>query len=310
MVYKLTSSREIIAKIFADLDIKEDGQRVSDMIEWISEAVEKIGAVSQLKRVVSGSNGEGYIEIKNYQGALPNDMFRLNGVQYGPAITGPWSPMRKSTGTFELWPSVETRYKDRLVRDQDLIDTVKSLYVKYVEDPIYAWFNKMDNETALEILNTNQNVRTILTNLINAGSGISHSGHNSQYLKYYIKPGYIVTNIPSGYIKLSYDALYKDDDGYLLIPDVISYKEAIYWYVVSKLKYPEYLAGRMNREIWYDIKRSWNFYCGQAYAEAMMPDSEDMENIKDEWIRLVPNMSIGDDYENEYGRQIIKNHNR
>lgn len=309
MVYKLTSSREIIAKIFSDLDIKEDGQRISDIIEWISEAVEKIGAVSQLKRVVSGSDGEGYLELKDNQAALPTNMFRLNGVQYGPTINGPWIPARKAAGRFESWPSVESRYKDRLVRDQDLIDTVKSLYQKYVDDPIYTWFNKMDNETALEILNTNQNVRTILTNLINSGASFSDVD-KSGYIKYYLKPGHIVVNVPSGYIKLSYDALYTDDDGYLLIPDVQSYKEAIYWYVVSKLKYPEYLAGRMNREVWYDIKRSWNFYCKQAYGEAMMPDAEDMEIIQDEWIRLLPNISIGDGYENEYGRQYIKNHNR
>ena len=90
-----------------------------------------------------------------------------------------------------------------------------------------------------------------------------------------------------------------DDDGYLMIPDMMSYKDAVYWYVVMKLKYPEYLSGRMNREIYYDIRRSWNFYCQQAYAESMMPTQDDMDNIQDVWIRLLPsiNTEITDGHE-------------
>ena len=34
------------------------------MIEWISEAIEKVGSINQLKRIVSGDDGEGYLEIK------------------------------------------------------------------------------------------------------------------------------------------------------------------------------------------------------------------------------------------------------
>ena len=58
--------------------------------------------------------------------------------------------------------------------------------------------------------------------------------------------------------------MYTDEDGYLLIPDLVSYREAIFWYVVVKLKYPDYLAGRMNQEIYNSARRSWNFYCKQG----------------------------------------------
>lgn len=309
MIYKLTSSKEIIAKVMADLDIKEDLQRETDMHEWISEAVEKIGAVTQLKRVVSGSDEAEYLEIKNYQAQLPTELFRLNNVMYSVSASGPWTFMKKSSGNFSMWPSVEIGPKDRIIQDQVLIDAVKVLYQKYVEDPIYSWFSKMDYKTALEILNTNSNVRTLLTNLINA-AGNPGVGTSSDGLVYMIKPGYIVTNIPSGFLKLSYDALYTDEDGYLLIPDLASYKEALYWYVVMKLKYPEYLSGRMNREIYYDIRRSWNFYCKQAYGEAMMPTQDDMENIKNDWVRLVPDMKGNDkSFENLGSKEYLYSRN-
>ena len=52
---------------------------------------------------------------------------------------------------------------------------------------------------------------------------------------YFIKPGWLVTNMPKGYIKLSYKRIMLDEKGYPVIPDVPSYLEAVYWYVVMKL---------------------------------------------------------------------------
>jgi hypothetical protein len=42
---KLISSGTIIAKVVADLDLKEDQIRITDIREWIQEAVLKIGAI-------------------------------------------------------------------------------------------------------------------------------------------------------------------------------------------------------------------------------------------------------------------------
>jgi uncharacterized protein involved in exopolysaccharide biosynthesis len=42
---KLISSGTIIAKVIADLDLKEDQIRITDIREWIQEAVLKIGAI-------------------------------------------------------------------------------------------------------------------------------------------------------------------------------------------------------------------------------------------------------------------------
>jgi hypothetical protein len=41
----MVSSKAVIAKIIADLDLKEDEIRISDVREYIGEAMEKIGAV-------------------------------------------------------------------------------------------------------------------------------------------------------------------------------------------------------------------------------------------------------------------------
>jgi len=305
----MISSRQVISKVFADLDIKEGSNRQSDMIEWVGEAVEKIGSVRQLKRVVSGVDGAEIVQLKNHQAKLPMDLFRLNQVMYSPTNSGPFSKMIVATGNINAWSGSSGlgNSPEDIVRNSELVNIVKILYSKYAEDPIYAWFSKMDNEKALEILNTNQNVRTLLVNLIQNSDG---KATDSSVLKYSIKPGYINTNVRDGFIKFSYDAIPADEDGYPLVPDMVSYSEAIYWYIVMKLSYPEYRSGKMRQDIYFDAKRSWNFYCKQAYGESMMPNSDEMESIKNQWNRLIPELgSHAGFYEDTDEAQTIYNKN-
>ena len=44
MIYNYTRCESVIAKIMADLDMSEKNIRITDIKEWIFEAVEKIGA--------------------------------------------------------------------------------------------------------------------------------------------------------------------------------------------------------------------------------------------------------------------------
>lgn len=244
MIYRMISGKQIVSKVFADLNIKEGSNRIADMIEWISEAVEKIGSVKQLKRVVSGSDDAPYLKINNHQASLPSDLFRLNQVAFSSSANGNWVPMKISTSSFNSWGSIRP--------EEDLTDLDSKMR------PI---------DTTTE-------------------SGLTYS----------IKPGYINTSVKDGYIKLSYDAIPVDEDGYPLVPDNISYAEAVYWYVVMKLKYPEYLSGKMDQGRYHDIRRSWNFYCKQAYGDSMMPTLDEMDSIKNSWLRLMPEINEHDSF--------------
>lgn len=253
MIAKFISSKQIIAKIFADLDVQDDNQRITDMREWIGEAVEKIGAVTQLLHKESGVDGEPILTVSGYQVALPTDLYRLRQVAFATDPNGTWGSLRSNVNSF-------TEY------NYDTDSTVR-------------------NRTDFTIDNT-----------------------------YIVKPGFIVLNRESGYLKLSYDALMLDSEGYPMIPDLQSYQEAIYWYVVMKLKYPEYLNGKIRQDVYYDIRRSWNFYRQQAYAEALLPNTADeMASIQNIWNTMVPNYTAHDVfysgindrqkiYDNYYGR--------
>jgi len=71
------------------------------------------------------------------------------------------------------------------------------------------------------------------------------NGLDKEKPEYFIKPGWIVTNKRKGFIKLAYKAIATDERGYPLIPDLTSYQEAIYWYVVMKLSFSKWYKGKL-----------------------------------------------------------------
>lgn len=296
MITKLTSVKTVIAKIIADLDLKEDDTRITDIREWAGEAIEKIGAVTQFTKKVED------IELHDHQAPLPCDLHQLHQVAYSFSCNGPWLPTRKATGSFAVWGGHDCDCKclkpEMIIQNDVLVNLVVDMY------------GNIDKTEAIEMINTNQNLRTILSNLINDHTYINgiNSVNPSFGIQYTVKPGFIMCNAPCGYLKISYSGIPTDEDGYALIPDLASYTEAIYWYVTMKMKYPEYLNGRMNREIYYDIRRSWNFYRNQAYAEAMMPNEDGLESIKNNWNKIVPEFRDHNSFYSHTGeRQIIYN---
>ena len=64
--------------------------------------------------------------------------------------------------------------------------------------------------------------------------------------EYFVKPGWLVVNKNKGFVKLSYKSIAVDERGYPLIPDLTSYQEAIYWYVVMKLSFPKFMSGKLS----------------------------------------------------------------
>ena len=101
MIYNYTSSKQVIAKVFTDNDLQEGTHRISDMVEWLGEGLEKIGAYAQYIPKVMGKGGLPLLEVSNYQARLPFDFHRLGQMIYCPEENGPYYPMRRATGSTE-----------------------------------------------------------------------------------------------------------------------------------------------------------------------------------------------------------------
>lgn len=109
---------------------------------------------------------------------------------------------------------------------------------------------------------------------------------------YSIKPGYVVLNVKDGFVKLTYKSLFVDQNGIPMIPDLMSYMEAIYWYIVIKITYPLWRIGKIRDAVYYDAKKSWSFFKNKAYGEMMMPTLDEYQhNVKNAYNKLMPDMS-------------------
>jgi hypothetical protein len=110
-------------------------------------------------------------------------------------------------------------------------------------------------------------------------------------LTYVTTGNYIKLNVPTGYILLAYTSIPVDDDGYPLVPDDISFLDALYWYITMKLIYPKWVEGRVRDAVYFDTRSSWNYYRKQAYGTAMMPNGDQLTSIKNTWNKLIPELN-------------------
>lgn len=150
MIYKMTSSKAVIAKVIADLGLNETEIPITDIRQWIGEALMNIGSVNQLDHKVE------VIPINGYQAKLPCDLERLNSVAYSTCDCGGWVPMKKSTGTFSVYDKKDNcDCCNMIIHDDVLIPLVKNLH------------NITKDKDALEILNKDANTRQTLSALIN-----------------------------------------------------------------------------------------------------------------------------------------------
>ena len=301
MIDKLTTSKEIIAKIIADYDLKEDEIKITDIREWIGEGMEKIGAVQQLEHKVAN------LKICDYQAKLPCDLYRLNQVAFSFENSCGWLPMRKVTNSFGIYKKCGECDPKMLIQDNALPPLVKNI------------FNLDNDKDALETLNSDQNIKQTLSALVNQYTVPSNNGRLivgnpatfNTSLQYSTKPGYITVNVPCGWVKVSYHAIPTDEDSMPMIPDLTSYKEALMYYIGTKLLYSKWIKGQVSNEIYYTIKRSWNFYRKQAYAEAMMPSTDEIRGIQNSWDRLYPERDEHSSFFEYLGdQQHIYNQNR
>ena len=304
---RMISSNTVIAKVIADLQLQESDIRITDMREWCMEAILKIGAIQQYEHKVA------ILPIECHQVALPCDLYKLGQVAFSFCNGGGWLPMRKATSSFGVFHDRECSNEPcMLIPDTAMFPLVKNM------------FNLNTDREALDKLNEDTNLRQTLSILLNQWTVGTVNGkfvpgvvdHRdstmfSNELQYTTKPGYINTCMPRGFVKISYYAIYTDEDSMPMIPDLESYKEAIYWYVTMKLMYPKKLKGQISQGDYYDIRNSYNFYRKQAYAEAMMPTVDDLETISNIYTKLYPEINDHNVFFSTSGdEQNIYNQNR
>ncbi len=113
---------------------------------------------------------------------------------------------------------------------------------------------------------------------------------------YTVNPNYINSDLPDGEsIEIFYQAFPTDEQGFPLIPSDVTFKQAIMWYIISRLM----LRGFEHPDKKLDFEAAearWLKYCTQAENDAKMLDIARYESFKDQWVRLIPNVNPGNTF--------------
>lgn len=285
-IYKHVSSKEIIRKVFRDMK-PNSADFVHDAIEWIGEALEHIGAAPQLCRK------QCVIDIKDHKGCLPGDLYYINQVAVNSCVS----------------PSVDTQI-DTVVAQ---INTLNSNIVDYSEQLSTTTVTGADlNDTRIasnnQLRDLNVNLEVLTNMYFTGGSCLSplqygattfHASihcdgcvnENIRYKDtYIIDCDHIKTSFATGKVCVSYMAFPTDEECYPMVPDDISYREAMFWYIYKKLV----LSGTPGRnpKIGYEYaEQMWQVYCTQARNAANYPDIDRYESFMNQWVRLVPDIN-------------------
>jgi hypothetical protein len=267
-IYKTISSKVVLRKVFRDINPNTDNW-IDDAIEWIGEALEHIGASTQLETKTC------IVDIADYKGVLPNDLYYINQVAVNTLVS--------STTVNEL-NKLTKQVKDLTTSVENSSGSFNS-DLRELNSRITVLENRIMNDDGLSILE-------YCTKTFPRSSDCPECSQDTASPKscYYIENDRVKTSFLTGKLCLSYKAFPTDDDCYPLVPDEISFKEAMFWYVYKKM-----LLGNMqpsaNGIDYLFADQQWKFYCTQARNQANYPDIDRYESFMNQWVRLIPNIN-------------------
>jgi hypothetical protein len=279
-IYKNISSKYIINKIMRDLK-PNDMNWIDDAIEWIGEALEHIGATPQLE------TKNCVLSVANYKVCLPNDFYLMTQVatntSVSPDITSELSTL--TTKVDALKASIETD------PDQNLHHELREIASRIVVlENIY--FREEDLMTTIPYG----------TSTFMKSEDCIDCAEPAVKDWYIIENGYIKTSFKSGEICVSYKAFPVDEDCYPMVPDDVSYREAMFWYVFRQMLLGGY--DKPTNKVDYNFAdQKWRYYCTQARNSANYPDIDRYESFLNQWVRLIPNLNRHADNFEDLGKR-------
>jgi len=119
----------------------------------------------------------------------------------------------------------------------------------------------------------------------------------------------IFTNFDSGVIEIAYRALPTDGNGWPTIPDNIKVVKAVEWYIREKIDYKLWRSNKVTQGVYEKTVQEQVWYLGAAQTSIAMPSVDEMTNIKNNWLRLIPKINQEQDFFATLGVQEQRNIN-
>jgi len=254
---KLISVNEVINNVLRDNQYKNQQFEVGSFVEWANEACDLIGVPYNL------INDYAIIDIENHKGFIPCNLHTLDQAMV-LTKNGVIVPMRGSTSTTHPW-------NINNINDYPLVNPVQPVGFDPNGNPIIN-FNNYDN--------------AITKGLIN------NLPYTLRDITYNVQGNYIFTSFKDGaQVIMFYKAFPVDQEGYPLIPDDISFKQAVQSYIRLKVDYLLWRRNIIARDVFEYSEREWMWYVGQAKTKALTPNYDMMESWKNQHLTLMPRIN-------------------
>lgn len=282
---QLTSIERVISGLYRDLKPVVELNE-TDMIEWAGEALEYIGAYTQLIEKVA------YLKIEDYRSLVPSGMKQIVMAAYKHTEG-------VNTTTALLTTADNCITCDDACSDPDcsscasvcatsaqLIQNAELFLQYYKPNTFRATAYYYDNYRPLP--KASGPFTTPYTNECANCTDISPTCNQEYALDW----PYMRTSFKTGNVCLAYVSTALDERGYPMIPDEVSYIEAIKRYITYKVKYSEFLQGHLPAQIYMKLEDDWHWYCQQARNKANMPKTiDELEGLRKQHIRLLPKVN-------------------
>jgi len=105
---------------------------------------------------------------------------------------------------------------------------------------------------------------------------------------FFITESHIKTSFREGKICLLYLAIPSDEEGYPLIPDDVYFAKALKAYCTYMLDRIEFRKQKLPEVAYRDSEKDWLFYVNSARGAANMPNVQQLERLKNVWVRMIP----------------------
>lgn len=117
---------------------------------------------------------------------------------------------------------------------------------------------------------------------------------------FYLNDNYLITNIDDDNANVCMVMLkmHTDEEGYPMIPDDIYYSKAVSSYIIHMLDYRSWRKGNLPDKVYNKSEQDWLFYVNSARGSANMPNTAQLENLKNITTRLMP-------LKNEYDKNFV-----
>jgi hypothetical protein len=280
---QLVSIERVLAGLYRDLkpiiELNEN-----DMIEWTGEALEFIGAYTQLiEKVVN-------LKIEDYKVLVPSGLKNIVQIAYKHTEGNPTTTTAMLTTADKCItcddpcaPGACSSCASVCATSAQLVANAELFLQYYKPNSFRATNYYYDHYRPLTRATGpfSKAATSGCTSCTDISPGCVH--------EYSLDWPYIQTSFKTGYICVAYVSQPLDDRGWPMIPDEVSYIEAIKRYITYKVKYAEFLQGHLPGNIFTKLEDDWHWYCQQARNKANMPkDIDTLENLRKQHIRLLP----------------------